>query len=287
MSNAEITVYISQVSSFPRRIPLTLFTDEGLRYGFLREDLLIKDRTSPEGMIVYDPKLIGRGIRTDWKKEEEKSITLSLPMPASAEEIELLFRLTDRISECWTCSIMVNGEYVMKRSLDDLQDSLTMASRKYFSDLLQNVQEGPFARLRLSCAMHPLNIGEEEVFRLSGGAELNKFRDWLHELQSQNNYFAGIIPDEKEKTDRMIIPSDVSVIIPEPAELAGKEIMITLFDSQRHMVIGQMPVDIFLKVLPASVSESFDAGNMRLRAQRADELVQLIRKAAQLSENEE
>ena len=86
------------------RKPLDIYTlvQNDLAYGVHDSSWRLKEGELAEGrVVIYNPEHIGRGIEVQWSDFLNRDVRLSLPLPCTIHDMDVLYRVTSRIMAYW------------------------------------------------------------------------------------------------------------------------------------------------------------------------------------------
>ena len=89
-------------------------------YGTLDEyDRMVEfDKIGDGPVVVYDCDHIGRGVQIE--ELSKKQVKLSLPLPATTYDINVLYYLARRAAELWGNNVIIDPDWETRISLDDI-----------------------------------------------------------------------------------------------------------------------------------------------------------------------
>ena len=86
------------------RKPLDIYTlvQDDLAYGIHDSSWRLKEGELAEGkVVIYNPEHIGRGIEVNWSDFLNREVSLTLPLPCTIHDMDVLYRVTSRIMAYW------------------------------------------------------------------------------------------------------------------------------------------------------------------------------------------
>ena len=284
--NTEVNVVLTQITKFPRSIPLQLMTGDTLHYGYFSRDHLVKNKTARNMLVLYREDKIGRGIRTNWDKDNETELKILLPLPANTEEIHELFQLVHRAGEYWTGSVEINGNHFSLSRLDEKEEEVQRQNVRLLNELLPQVLGGS-GNLSLSCAMHRLVLGSKEAGQIGYCRDAEAFGQWMHELQNKTYYIAEPEVRVQQNTGTYFLPAGVPIIFPDKPgipftmydqkdKVRVDHWLISLYDSNTSKVLGTIRFDDLNVVLPRSKTKYYDAGHKMIEPLSTKDLLDML-----------
>lgn len=286
---------LTQKSVFPKPLPLNVLLGDSLHYGTYEGMHLAREKVGSMGFVAYHPEHIGRGIRVAWTKTETKSITISLPLPSSDEEINDFIDMILRVSKAWTCSISFNDTILTSQILKGMTEDFEITNLRLLHDLMQDVlNQDSEGELSLSCAMHRIVVGKKEANQFWAGTTTDKFRDWMHHLQERNAFVAEVEllmnKDQRTYTGRFTLPSHLPIIFPNHPVLPLPYFDLTtgesyyhvtqwevrLLDTDENFTYGYLSFDELQKRIPSEKVHYFDAANFYVDPLTREDFAQMM-----------
>ena len=126
-------------------------------YGTLDEyDRMVEfDKIGDGPVIVYDRNHIGRGVQIE--ELSKKQIKLSLPLPATAFDIDVLYYLARRAAERWGNNVIIDPDWKIRISLDDI-DTQKKADYGSSIGILASWPSSSPGPTSLPCALFPISL---------------------------------------------------------------------------------------------------------------------------------
>lgn len=184
-----LDIHIKQTGLIKKKLPMKVVLGDKLSFGkYDRNRLEVGERT-PTEYIVFDPEHIARGFSVDFPENETDYVDLRMLFPTTDEEIAQFMECVKRICSYWKCSLECDGEATTVKAFTARFDELCKFNLSVLRSMSQRVLEED-SKLTLFSAMWPLSCGEEEANRFKDAEDVCDFRDWLHEMQSMDVYFA-------------------------------------------------------------------------------------------------
>jgi len=246
-----LDVTIKQKKLIKKALPFEIICGD-LSYG--RSDdcwRLAVGETDENGFIMFNPAHIGRGIGVEWKNGEKNKVFMRLPFPASEEDVDDFYDVVERITDFWGADGFEQDGNIMPVSEIPAQRQ----SMKEFNIKALNGMCDKNETLTFFCAMYPLNLTDEEKARFAVAENLDSFRDYMHEKQSIDAYYA--VPRfYKVDNDKIMgvytITEDVVSIVPKApylpfgVELEVDEWVVYLASETRDGIVGRCNYEDFI-----------------------------------------
>ena len=106
-------------------------------------------------LVIYDPASIGRGVQIE-NIESKTEILLSLPLPATENDVRMLYCAAGRIASLWKSGIVfIDEEKVKVSDLNDCMERDMTVNAGLFNTLKESLEEGG---ITLFCARLPICV---------------------------------------------------------------------------------------------------------------------------------
>lgn len=268
-----IDVCITQKSLFKKRIPLEMILGNELSYGSFDGICLEYGKLGETEFLAYHPQHIGRGFSVQWNANETKSVTLRLLTPTSREELNDFYQCIARISSYWKCEMKVDGSPTMQKEFLSNFENMVDFNLRVLKEMCRRILSGESSNLTLYSVMFPLVIGKKEAERFVKSVDLNDFRDYMHEKQRIDAYYARprFYRDAEEYFGVLCLSEDVRTILPSIPRVpfgiqdpdTGKALEVKrweayLYSGSRNKGLGTMPYNELLSRLPQDQVSEFD-----------------------------
>lgn len=291
-----IDITIKQKGLSRKALPLSILLGSSLSYGSPDGPRLKPGVIEGSEFIIYNPDCISRGISVRYDPKKRKEIRLRLLNPTSEQEIHALYQCVGRIVNCWKCELEVDGT---KTSPADFQRGLPamldLNERALYS-FLEKILSGESYHMTFFSAMCPLTMGSEEAVQFKTGG-VAAFRDWLHEKQSIDAYYAqpSFYRTDEGIVGRYVIGEDTLSIFPDKGRVpfgttdpdTGKALQcevyeMYLFSLKLDSILGKVPYDEFFPLLAPGKRSRFDAGHSLIKPLSTDEMKEMLGKYNEL-----
>lgn len=281
-----IDITITQKGLLKKALPLPVILGKDLQYGALEGERLEPGKLGEADLIAYLPEAIGRGIQIFWREGEKMKVELRSLTPTTREELRAFYDCVGRIAAHWKCDLEVDGEKTTLRDFQAGFENQVSFTLRALRSMSQEILEGKHESLTLHSAMFPLTLGREEAERFAGAESLSGFRDFLHEKQNMDVYYAApmFYRDGEGVLGLFALREGVRSVFPKVPRVplgmrdpeTGKALQvdrweITLGDADMKQV-GQVSYDIFLARLPAAKVSRFDGGSVLVEGLTLSEL---------------
>lgn len=291
-----IDITIKQKGLSKKQLTMSVLLGGSLSYGSPDGPRLKPGVIEGEEFIIYDPNCISRGISVRYDLRKHKEIHLRLLNPTSAQEIYALYQCVGRIVNCWKCELEVDGT---KTSPDDFQRGLPFAlsaNERFLQISVDKILSGETDHTEFFSTMCPLTMGltEAELFKTGGIAA---FKDWLHERQSIDAYYAqpSFLRTDTGIIGRYAVTEDTSSIFPDKGCVpfgttdpdTGKALQcegfeMYLYSLKLNRFVGKVPYDEFFQLLDPGKRSRFDAGHSLIKPLSTDEMDEMLKKYEEL-----
>lgn len=281
-----IDITITQKGLLKKPLPLTVILGERLQYGALEGERLKPGELGEGAFIAYLPEAIGRGFQIFWQEGEKAKVELRSLTPTTREELRAFYDCVDRICTYWKCELEVEGEKMALRDFQAGFENQADFTLRALRSMSGEILKGKHENLTLHCAMFPLTLGRGEAERFAPAENLDGFRDFLHEKQSMDVYYAApmFYRDGEGVLGLFVLREGVRSVAPKAPRVplgvqdpnTGKALQvdrweIVLGDADMEQV-GRVPYDTFLARLPAARVSRFDGGSILLEGLTLEEL---------------
>lgn len=259
-------------------------------YGTSDDNGRIEDgKTDGSGpLVIYDPSSIGRGIQV-LNIESNKEIQLSLPMPATDNDVCMIYRIAERIATLWKSRyIFVDEEEHSVLEIDSLIEEDLKINSGLFNVILKNEQEG---NVRLFCARLPICVTREELAGFA--SDYKSFGQFLHKKQKVDAYMSVALFAEfaGEISPHYVVFDEGEIILPkvplmeyqvnEENYLCNKAYVIVsdLFPEEKS---SRMDYNRFLDSIPDEKKSEFDCNHLMIHPLSTKELRDIFRQRTKL-----
>lgn len=187
---------------------------KNLGYGISDENCVLEINKVGKYLVLYDPKLIGRGIEVT---KENDNLLLRLALPTTLSEIKLFYDLIKTICQKLGLKEFLRDEEVMPLNyIDGCIEADRLASIKALSDIEQKILNNDTHNFAIFGAMNPIFLGQWEIKEIN--ADLKKLEYLLNRLQQMDAYYAN--PHLYKRSDGSIfgvyfVGKDILTIVPE------------------------------------------------------------------------
>lgn len=284
-----VDVTIRQKGLFKKELKLSDISGRQLKYGKMDGERLDYDKLDERSTVFYHPKHIGRGFIIRWSPGERDRVDISLPLPATGEDIDDVFEAVKRICSCWKSSeIFIDDSPVLPVNLDAQCTEIKEKSLSVLHKICDNpkISYGP----TLFCAFWPLTLGEEERSAFLHDTDLSGFRDYLHGRQSMHLFYAQ---PKFYRGKRMIgsyfITESVSSIVPLVPKVpygtvdsqTGKVLKVdgwyvSFYSVSLKKSLGSIPYSDFAREMDLAAMEKYDATRVILNGMPLQKMEYLI-----------
>lgn len=186
----------------------------------------------------------------------------------------------------WKCDLEVDGEKTNLREFQaDFANKADFTLRT-LRNMSKEILEGKHETLPLHCAMFPLILGGEEAERFAEAESLEGFRNFLHEKQGIDVYYAAprFYRDGQGILGLYVLRQGVRSVFPTAPRVplgvqdpdTGKALQVDRWEmglgNEQMEQVGQVPYQVFLDRLPAPKVSRFDGGSVLMEGLTLQEL---------------
>ena len=254
-------------------------------YGTLDEyDRMVEfDKIGDGPVVVYDRDHIGRGVQIE--ELSKKQVKLSLPLPATAYDIDVLFHLAQRAAELWGNNLIIDPDYESRINLDDI-GSQKKADYESSIGILASWPSSDPGPTCLPCALFPISVENKTLEAFGSETNYDVFAQYLHERQKIDAYYTrGLLtslPDVEGVSSLYVIIDQGICILPfkpKDSYRDGDDVkecdnyLIAYWHGENLL---KMEYDAFLEKVSTEKKKPFDASHWQLPAMSEDELVAIF-----------
>ncbi len=223
-------------------------------------------------------------------------IDLRISFPTSKEEIGDLISMVKRIAEFCECDIDVDGESVLIEDLEGHRNSFENGSMTALEQITKSIVADTYEYLLIYGAMWTLFIGEKEVKLFSSCDDLSIIRDYLHEKQDIDAYYAKPMFYKDKNSGKIlamyVLSEDTRSIFPMkgyitddyrdyetgefPFEVDEWKLTFVQSNKENHEIIADY--NQFMESLPDSSKTYFDARSVLIESLTVAEYVKIAEK---------
>ena len=195
---------------FRKKINLEDIIFDNMKYGIMDDSFRLIENEKGKNIVVYNKKHIGRGFRITLKR---KKVIITLFMPASKEEIKLLYDYVLNI-----CNLFNINTFKRNKSLESLDDisecikediDISTRALKEIENYLSN-EDVYFA----FCALNIISLSKKDL--KSFDEDIVKFGKYIDSLEKKDVYYARASIFNKE--DKVIglysLVDNINTVLP-------------------------------------------------------------------------
>lgn len=264
-----------------------LIGDNNYIIGYLDEYFRATDDESEAShCVLYDKSHIGRGVQLV-SLNDKKTFRLSLNMPCTAEDVQMLYKTADRVASEWNAkSIIIDDETVdvsilQKYAERDISQNISLLNNP--SDYAQG------GYVTLYCAICPISLSAEQL--ISFGADYSSFSTYLNEKQQIDSFYScpHYFKEEEALIAMYIIIEDGYFILPNHPKTTIRSAEGIKVCDQAIVAISElhpgestsvMLFDDFVSLLPQNKKSEFDCQHMLIGPLSKEELTDVFNKKA-------
>lgn len=233
--------------------------------------------------VLYDPNRIGRGIEFSWSKNVKDKIELHVNFISTKYDMEMFYQVIRNILHVWKAkSFEHDGETYHEEDLNELCQLQKELNLRYMSELKQDGVMIVFG------AMFPISVKYEKLANYGMSHDEEGYADYLHELQSQDAYYAVPIIyqlNEEEFFGSYSVTATTDIIFPKQAmnpvmttnlktgePLECSFFVVTLVSLEQGQTVGTMSFDEFIAKAKIMECPEFDETHVLLKGLSEEEL---------------
>ena len=184
-------VIIRNRGLYHKALNFDVLVGNDLSYGMLDGSWRLQDNVVEEGpVVIYKPDHIGRGIEVLWKENCKDRIKLSMPLPCTIHDMDVLYKVTSRIMNYWGVDKFSQDGNVFNL---EVIDALKKSYIDYCIRSLKEIKEtlhGSEVFVML-CARNPLYLSTDQLVEFGEDQDMEGFSLLLHEKQERDLYYAS------------------------------------------------------------------------------------------------
>ncbi|MBO7604375.1 MAG: DUF4299 family protein [Bacteroidales bacterium] len=241
------------------------------------------DKIGDGPVVVYDRDHIGRGVQIE--ELSKKQVKLSLPLPATTYDINVLYYLARRAAELWGNNVIIDPDWENRISLDDI-DTPKKADYGSSIKILASWPSSDPGPTCLPCALFPICIESKTLEAFGSETNYDAFAQYLHERQKIDAYYTrGLLtslPDMEGISSLYVLIDQGICILPfKPKDFYRdgddvKECDDYLIAYWHGENLLKMEYDVFLEKVSTEKKKPFDASHWQLSAMSKEELVAIF-----------
>ena len=273
-------VTIRNTSGVRRTIPFEVLTEYDLAFGIHdSQGRLQEDEIHNGPVVLYNPEHIGRGIEVSWNDNIRNEIHLSLPLPCTIHDMDVLYRVTARIMEFWQVDSFIQDGNTFNLSVID-------ALKKMFIDYcIGALRETGDNRhgdsvIIYPAVKNPLYLSVAQLTEFGEDQDMEGFSLLLHQLQERDLYYASpmLYSDKQGKLfGAYAIVAQTDTILPykrhpspfardartgDPVECSLFVASLTSLEKKRR--VATVSYEDFLQEIDVELLEKYDEGHFIL-----------------------
>ncbi len=175
------------------RKPLDIYTlvQDDLAYGIHDSSWRLKEGELAEGkVVIYNPEHIGRGIEVNWSDFLNREVRLTLPLPCTIHDMDVLYRVTSRIMDYWdTDSFSQDGNIFNLEVIDALKKSFIDYCIRALKET-RDALPGSDTQVMI-CVKNPLYLSADQLVEFGEDQDMEGFSLLLHQLQERDLYYGS------------------------------------------------------------------------------------------------
>lgn len=204
------TNIIIKKGMFRKKINLEDIIFDNMKYGIMDDSFRLIENEKGKNIVVYNKKHIGRGFRITLKR---KKVLITLFMPASKEEIKLLYDYVLKI-----CNLFNTNTFKRNKSLESLDDisecikediDISTNALKEIENYLSN-EDVYFA----FCALNIISLSKKDLKSFDG--DIVKFGKHIDSLQKKDVYYAraSVFNKEEKIVGLYSLTDNINTVLP-------------------------------------------------------------------------
>ena len=263
----------------------------GFRYGSNDEFYILRDGEQTNGTaVLYHPDRIGRGIFVDGRKAGEGFLEISYNIPTTRTEIADFAKLAQEIEHRLGKAELYCVEEERYFTGKELEQGIEAFAEFSLRSLNQFCGNREYKSHILTLALWPYTIPEEKVALWENCKDLTDFEKTIHNLQSQDVYYAKPQLFQNNATKKIgafyTLTEECVSVFPVHADgflnIDGIHVdegfvRFVLYSEQR-VLDGLFPYEAFMEAVAQYGIRQFDADHVLIPSIRKEELEKLAEK---------
>ena len=184
-----------------------------LSYGTINEHYCLDEEQIGNNTILYNKNRLARGINVSI---ENYDVLLTLNLPTSHSEIDLFYRLIERICEYLQKQYFIkNDELYTVNDFHKCIEEDTQTSMNVLKSIKEKLENHEIERFMIIAITHPIFIGLKEIREIN--QNLNRLEEFLDRLQTIDISYANAhIYKRKDNSlfGSYFIGEDIETIVP-------------------------------------------------------------------------
>ena len=281
-----------------------LVTDQ-ISYKPIEETLFKLASLRGNTFMFYNPAHIGRGVLFSLSKIQPKHLGLLLRLPATDEDVDVLFDLVDQLIQFDECTMKINEEDAPIEELPRLRKEFKEYNRKLLMNEVTKLKQKEQELISIPCMLYYIDIDLKAINSFPNDQDVMiGFRDHLHNRQKLSVKSAkfGLYSHKgsiKLILAQYVITTNEYLVIPK-GRMISKVIEMYGYKGVNERVnywryelkdgddlIGYIFVDELLELIPSDKIREFDATKYVVGKFTREELQAMFDKAASTDEDRE
>lgn len=279
----EIIIYNKKFIKRPLNIE-DIIGSENYGYGISDEHFRLDiGKTLGGPLMVFDKNNIGRGVHIV-DLTNKKELRLSLSVPATENDVKMLYKLASRIASLWnTKHIFVEEEKIDIQDVDIYIQRDIDFSKKLLKDVNETLE---LDKTLFPCAMIPITFSIAQLQDFA--SDFDSFSTYLHKKQEIGAYFSTPLFNHVNDIFRVIyvVFDDGHIILPNTPQMTlhfegnnvncdqSLVVCSNLFPDEK---LSKISFTNFMDRVPAEKKSTFDIAHTLIEPMSIEELQSIFR----------
>lgn len=283
-----LEIKITQKGLLKKELELEDITGGTLKYGVLDYAWRMQeDRLDGDEIVFYNPKHIGRGVTVNWSEGMKEELILSMPLPATFYDVDLVYDIVKRVCEKWNADSFLQDD--VSYQVADIA-KLCKEQKEYMPSWLAARRERHSAGYEieiLPSVMWPLECDTAMLAEFGENKDMEGFAKYLHEHQALDLFYAAPrfyeVGDTETYLASYAITATVDSIIPMKPEvpffasnLECNQFVVVLVSIEQQRAVGRISYEDFAKAIEIEKLEKFDEGHVIMPELSEERILEII-----------
>lgn len=269
-----LEIKITQKGFLKKGLNLEDITGGTLKYGVSDYAWRLQEDSLDGGEIIfYDPKHIGRGAEINFSEGMKGEFALSMPLPATYYDVDMVYEIVKRVCEKWNVSSFLQDD--VSYEVGEIPKLCEQQKEYMHSWLAANREknaEGYGVEI-FPCVMWPLECDTAMLAEFGENKDMEGFATYLHKHQALDLFYAAPRFYEFGDTNTYLasyaITATVDSIIPIKPEvpffarhIECNQFVVVLVSIEQQNAVGRISYEDFAKAIEIEKLEKFDEGHV-------------------------
>lgn len=283
-----LEIKITQKGILKKELELKDITGGTLRYGVLDYAWRLQEDTlDGEARVFYDPKHIGRGVEVSWSEDLKEELNLSLPLPATFYDLDMVYGIVERVCKKWgTDSFLQDGVSCEVGDIPKLCEKQKEWMPAFLASNKEKNSAGYGVEI-LPCVMWPIECDTRMLAEFGETKDMEGFALYLHKHQALDLFYAAPrfyeVGDTKKYLASYVITATCDSIIPMKPEvpfyarsLECNQFIVILVSIEKQEAVGRISYEDFMKAIEIEKLEKFDEGHVIMPELSEERILEIV-----------